>query len=100
MIGHKEHKKGNGKEKGKGENKGKGQGKKDGQNKGARNFPTAPDHEDPMVMMRTQMEICKLKSERKIVMDVSKEWFGAMEEQLLQENPARLTGTTGGLQKR
>ena len=67
--------KGNGKHKGHGKNKG---GEAESKGKGAKYFSHAPDCDDPIVKMQTQMEICKLKEGRKITMEASKECFGQM----------------------
>ena len=67
-------------------NKGKGKGKQERAQKGTRIFPPSPDHGDPLVKMQVQMEISKQKEERKSIMDVSKDWFGAMSGKILKEN--------------
>ena len=81
-IGDKEPKKGKGKgkQKGYGENKG---GKAESKGKGAKYFFPAPDCDDPIVKMQTPMEICKLKGERKITMEVSMAWFAQMRNAIL-----------------
>ena len=71
-------------EKGKG-GKTKGKGKKEGGTIGAKAFFPAPDHEGPLVKMQMQIEICKLKTERRIVMEVPKDWFQAILDIILKE---------------
>ena len=61
--------------KGKGENKGDG-GQK---GKGGKNFFPAPDCDGPIVKMRNQLEICKMKGGREITIEVTTKWFNEME---------------------
>ena len=77
-----ESKKGKGRSKGRGEQKG---GKKGHKGKGVRNFFPAPDHDDPIVKMQMQMEICKMKSERRMTLEVSKVWFTQIRQVLIEE---------------
>ena len=69
--------------KGKGnKNKGKGKSKGEGKSKGKgkqRFFP-APDFEDPIVQMQNQLEICRLKGDRRITYEVSTKWFNAIKK--------------------
>ena len=52
----------------------------------------APDHDDPLVKMQTQMDICKLKAERGISMDVSMERFKEMLGKLVSAKGSENTG--------
>ena len=78
-IGDKEPKDTN--EKGQGKNKG---GKSATRRKGVKQFFPAPDYDDPLVMMQNQMEICRMKGERRITIEVSKVWFTQMRDKLIQ----------------
>ena len=47
-------------------------------------FP-APECDDPLVMMQTQMEVCKIKCGRRITLEVSKDAFGQARENIRAE---------------
>ena len=46
--------------------------------KGAMCYVTSPDYGDPIVRMQTQIEICKMKSDRRITLEVSGTWLAQM----------------------
>ena len=76
--------------------KAKEKGNKRGEQRGWKAFFPAPDRDGPLVKMQVQMEVCKLKTERRVTTEVSKDWFREMLDLILKEKAGEVNRNIKG----